>query len=128
MVNNVIIQGRLVRDPELRQTPSGVSVTNFSIACERDYKNGDERVSDFVDCVAWRGTADFIQRNFNKGRMIIVVGKLQSRKWVDNDGHNRTNWEVQVESVYFSDSKKGETEQKGADLNGLFGDDPDLPF
>ena len=128
MVNNVIIQGRLVRDPELRQTPSGVSVANFSIACERDYKNGDERVSDFVDCVAWRGTADFIQRNFNKGRMIIVVGKLQSRKWVDNDGHNRTNWEVQVESVYFSDSKKGETEQKGADLNGLFGDDPDLPF
>ena len=86
-----------------------------------------------MDCVAWRGTADFIQRNFNKGRMIVVVGKLQSRKWVDNDGHNRTNWEVQVENVYFSDSKqKGESEWKEipaqGNLTDLLDADADLPF
>ena len=137
MLNNVIIQGRLVRDPELRQTPSGVNVANFTVACERDFKNGCEKVSDFIDCVAWRGTAEFISKYFGKGRMIIVVGKMQSHKWVDSNGQNRTGWEVQVDQVYFADSKKegGEnnTTWKELPTQGDFdalldADTSDLPF
>ena len=87
-LNTINLMGRLARDPEKKVTQSGVSVCNFTIAVDRDYRNGEEKVTDWVDCVAWRGTADFIERNFSKGRMILVSGSLQSRKWQDKDGNN----------------------------------------
>ena len=140
-LNIVTLMGRLVRDPDKKVTPSGVSVCNFTIAVDRDYKNGDERVADFVDCVAWRGTADFIERNFTKGRMILVSGSLQSKKWQDREGNNRTGWEVIVQNVYFCDSKKGDgtdhaapggAEQTAGPAPNITedygGNDGDLPF
>ena len=105
MLNKIIVCGRLVRDPENRKTASDVSMTTFTVAVERDFKQGDEKVSDFIDCVAFRYTADFIAKNFNKGRMICVVGSLQSRKYDDKDGNKRTAWSIAVENAYFADSK-----------------------
>lgn len=105
-LNHIVIVGRLARDPESRTTQSGVSVCNFTVAVDRDYKNGDEKVTDWIDCVAWRGTAEFVQKYMSKGRMAAVSGSLQSKKWQDKDGNNRTSWEVQAQNVYFADSKK----------------------
>ena len=105
MLNKIIVCGRLVRDPENRKTASDVSMTTFTVAVERDFKQGDEKVSDFIDCVAFRYTADFISKNFTKGRMICVVGSLQSRKYDDKDGNKRTAWSIAVENAYFADSK-----------------------
>lgn len=106
MLNKCVFMGRLTRDPELRQTGSGVDVANWTLAVDRDYKNGDEKVCDFIDCVAWRNTAQFVSKYFTKGRMMVVSGSLQSRKWQDKDGNNRTGWEVQAENIYFGDSKR----------------------
>ena len=108
MLNHIVLMGRLTRDPELRTTQSGVSVCSFSIACERDYadKATNERECDFIDCVAWRGAGEFVAKNFNKGRMICVSGRLQMRKWTDNDGKNRVSAEVVADNVYFADSKR----------------------
>lgn len=108
MLNHIVVMGRLVRDPELRKTQSGVSVVSFTLAVDRDYKNGDERVADFIDCTAWRGTADYVSKYFTKGRMAVVSGSLQSRKWEDNEGNKRTAWEIQAQNVYFADSKKSD--------------------
>lgn len=105
-LNHIVIMGRLARDPESRTTQSGVSVCNFTVAVDRDYKNGDEKVTDWIDCVAWRGTAEFVQKYMSKGRMVVVSGSLQSKKWQDKDGNNRTSWEVQAQNVYFADSKR----------------------
>jgi len=112
MLNHITIMGRLVRDPELRKTQSGVSVVTFTVAVDRDFKNGDEKVTDFIDCTAWRGTADFISKYFGKGRMIVVDGQLNSRKWQDKDGNNRVSWEVQAQNVYFADSKRNDDGQQ----------------
>lgn len=106
MLNRITIMGRLVRDPELRKTASDVSVVTFTVAVDRDYKQGDEKVADFVDVTAWRGQADFIAKSFTKGRMICVDGSLQSNKWQDKEGNNRISWFVQAQNVYFADSKK----------------------
>ncbi len=108
MLNHIIVMGRLVQDPELRSTPSGVNLSRFTIACERDFgsRESGERQTDFIDCVAWRQTGEFINRFFQKGRMIVVSGRLQSRKWQDRDGNNRTSWEIQVDNAYFGDSKR----------------------
>lgn len=105
-LNHIVLMGRMARAPELKQTQSGVSVCNFTIAVDRDYKNGDEKVTDWVDVVCWRGTADFVSKFMGKGRMVVVSGSLQSRKWQDKEGNNRTSWEVQAQNVYFADSKK----------------------
>ena len=105
-LNHIVLMGRMVKDPELKQTQSGVSVCNFTIAVDRDYKNGDEKVADFVDCVVWRNSADFVAKYMKKGRMVVVSGSLQSRKWQDKEGNNRTSWEVQAQNVYFADSKR----------------------
>ena len=96
MLNHITIMGRLTRDPELRSTQSGVSVTSFTVAVDRDFggRDGGERQTDFIDCVAWRQTGEFVSKYFHKGSMIVVSGRLQSRKWQDRDGNNRTNWEV----------------------------------
>ena len=105
-LNHIVCMGRLTKDPELKTTQSGVSVVNFTIAVDRDFKNGDEKVADFIDCVAWRGTAEFVSKYFSKGRMAVVSGSLQSRKWEDKDGNKRTSWEIQAQNVYFADSKR----------------------
>ena len=107
MLNNVSLMGRLTRDPELRQTQSGIAVASFSLAVERDFKPQDgEREVDFFDIVAWRSTAEFVNKYFSKGRMAVVDGRLQSRKWQDKNGNNRVSIEVVADSVYFGDSKK----------------------
>ncbi len=106
MFNLVVLTGRLTVDPELKKTPSDVSVTNFSIAVQRAYKSGEEAVTDFINIVAWRSTAEFICRYFKKGKMIGVEGSIQTRKWVDNDGNNRTAFEVVANNVQFVESKK----------------------
>ena len=107
MLNKVIIMGRLARDPELRRTQSGVSVTSFRIACDRDFKSqSGEKETDWIDVVAWRNTAEFVSKYFNKGRMAIVEGRLQTRDWTDKDGNKRTAVEVVADNVYFGDSKR----------------------
>lgn len=108
MLNKVFIMGRMVRDPELRHTQSGTAVASFTLAVERDFKDKTtgERTTDFIDCVAWRGTAEFVSRFFSKGRMAVVVGSLQIRAWEDKEGNKRRTAEVIAESVYFGDSKR----------------------
>lgn len=110
MLNQIVIMGRLTRDPELRHTNSGVSVASFSIAVDRDFKaEGGERETDFVDIVAWRNTAEFVSKYFTKGRMVVASGRLQMRKWTDKEGNNRTSYEVVADNVYFGDSKREES-------------------
>lgn len=107
MLNKVFIMGRLTRDPELRRTNSGTAVTSFTLAVDRDFKNADgTKETDFIDCVAWRSTAEFAAKYFTKGRMAIVEGKLQIRDWQDKDGNKRRSAEVIADNVYFGDSKK----------------------
>ncbi len=108
MLNKIFLQGRLVADPELRQTPSGVSVATFRIAVDRDFKNKEtgEKEADFITVVAWRATAEFVSRYFNKGRMAVVEGRLQMRNYTDRDGNKRTAAEVVADNVYFGDSRR----------------------
>ena len=108
MLNHIVIMGRLVRDPELRRTGSGVAVASFRVAVDRDFapKDGSERKADFIDCVAWRQTGEFISKYFTKGRMIIVDGRLEMRDWTDKDGNKRTSAEIVVANAYFGDSKR----------------------
>lgn len=105
-MNNICITGRLTATPEIKKTTSGVSVCSLNIAVDRDYKVNGERVTDFIPCVFWRGTAEFIGNYFNKGDMIAIIGALESRKYKDRDGNNRVAWEVKVEKVNFCGSKK----------------------
>lgn len=129
MLNNIALMGRLVRDPENRKTASGKSVTSFTLAVERDIKTNGEKETDFIDCVAWNGTADLVAKYFTKGRMAVVRGRLQIRTWTDKDGNNRKATEVIADSVYFGDSKPAATAAApGDDYPVLEDDDPDLPF
>ena len=116
MLNHIVIMGRLTRDPELRHTQSGTPVASFTAAVDRDFsgQNGGEKQTDFIDCVAWRQTGEFVSKYFRKGSMIVVSGRLQSRKWQDNQGNNRTNWEVLAESVYFGESKRDSAGQQSS--------------
>ena len=108
MLNRIVIMGRLVRDPELRTTQTGISVTSFTLAVDRDFKNKDssEKNTDFIDVVAWRQTAEFVCKYMAKGRMAVVEGRLQIRDWKDRDGNNRRSAEVVADNVYFGDSKR----------------------
>lgn len=107
MLNDVVLMGRLTRDPELRHTAGGKSVCSFSLAVERDFKNTNgEKEVDFIDCVSWGNAADFVSRYAEKGRLLIVSGRLQIREWTDNGGNKRRNAEVITSSVYFGDSKR----------------------
>ena len=152
MLNRIILMGRLTRDPELRQTQSGVSVASFSLAVDRDFKNKEtgEKQTDFIDIVAWRNTAEFVSRYFNKGRMAVVEGRLQIRDWTDRDGNKRKSAEVVADNVYFGDSKRDgdgggnygggsfggynapapdtRISDAGAAFSELAGDDSELPF
>ena len=108
MLNHIVVMGRLVRDPELRRTGSGIAVASFSVAVDRDFgknENG-ERETDFIDCVAWRQTGEFVSKYFTKGRMAVVSGRLQIRSWTDKDGNKRRSAEVVADNVYFGDSKR----------------------
>ena len=105
MLNKAILMGRLVADPELRQTPNGVSVVSFRIAVDRNYSKDRERQADFIDIVAWRSTADFVSKYFSKGKMIIVEGSIQTRNYEDKNGNKRTAVEVVADNVMFGESK-----------------------
>lgn len=119
MLNHITIMGRLVRDPELRRTQSGKAVTSFTLAVDRDFKNQDgQREVDFIDCVAWGQTAEFVCQYLGKGRMAVVAGRLQLRDWTDKDGNKRRNAEVIAGSVYFADSKPSDAGGKPAALAG----------
>ena len=108
MLDPITLMGRLTRDPELRRTGSGVAVASFTVAVDRDFgknENG-ERETDFIDCVAWRQTGEFVSKNFTKGRMAVVSGRLQIRSWTDKEGNKRRTAEVVADNVYFGDSKR----------------------
>ena len=108
MLNHITIMGRITRDPELRRTGSGIAVAGFTVAVDRDFsgKDGGEKETDFIDCVAWRQTGEFVSKYFTKGSMIVVSGRLQMRSWTDKDGNKRRTAEVVAENVYFGDSKR----------------------
>lgn len=124
MLNHIIIMGRLTRDPELRRTGSGLAVASFCVAVERDYPNKDtgEKEVDFISCVAWRQTGEFVSKYFQKGSMIVVSGRLQMRNWTDAEGHKRTTAEVVADNVYFGGGKKeSQSTQPTANNNYGFG-------
>ena len=118
MLNHIVIMGRLTRDPELRRTGSGVAVTSFTVAVDRDFggKEGGERETDFIDCVAWRQTGEFVSKYFTKGSMIVVSGRLQIRNWTDKEGNKRRTAEVVADNVYFGESKR--TADSGSSYGG----------
>lgn len=108
MLNHITIMGRLTRDPELRRTGSGIAVASFTLAVDDDFKdkNGNKKTI-FVDCIAWRGTGEFISKYFSKGSMAVVTGKLDVREWTDKEGNKRRTAEVVADNVYFGESKRG---------------------
>ena len=147
-MNQIVIMGRLTRDPELRHTPNGVAVASFSLAVDRSFapRDGGERQTDFIDVVAWRNTAEFVAKYFVKGQMAAVTGRLQIRDWTDKDGNKRRSAEVVAENIYFTESKKSREANFGpvdnkddygagfsapvesSDFSELSMDDGDLPF
>ena len=108
MLNHITIMGRLTRDPELRRTGSGVAVASFTVAVDRDFggRDGGEKETDFIDCVAWRQTGEFVSKYFTKGSMIVVSGRLQIRNWTDKDGNKRRSAEVVADNCYFGESRR----------------------
>ena len=113
MLNRIIIMGRLVRDPELRTTQSGISVTSFTLAVDRDFKSpSGEKSTDFIDVVAWRQTAEFVCKYFSKGRMAVAEGRLQIRDWKDREGNSRRSAEIVADNVYFGDSKRDSASER----------------
>lgn len=142
MLNKVILMGRFTRDPELRSTPQGISTCSFSIAVDRNFvRPGEERKADFINCVAWRQTAEFISKYFRKGSMVALEGSIQTRSWDDQDGKKRYATDVVVNQVYFAESKRdsqsvmgGDDFASASDFGSLpepispMGTDDDLPF
>ena len=149
MLNSSIIMGRLARDPELRATGSGVSVCSFTVAVDRDYSQNGERDADFIDCVAWRKAGEFVARNFTKGSMIVVSGRLQIRGWTDKEGNKRRTAEIVADDVYFGEARKrqegtgagpggnaypgavsiaGQDASRSGEFAPIEDDDPKLPF
>ena len=147
MLNHITIMGRLTRDPEVRMTQSQTQVASFTLAVDRDFggRDGAERQTDFIDCVAWRQTAEFVGKYFSKGRMAVVSGRLQSRKWETREGEKRTSWEVVADNVYFGESRRdGDSNESRSfprdyeapksapkstpTFEDLGGDDGELPF
>lgn len=115
MLNHVTVMGRLVRDPELRRTGSGIAVASFTLAVDRDFKDqSGEHGTDFLDCVAWRNTAEFICKYFTKGRMVVASGRLQKRDYENQNGEKRYVTEIVVESAYFGDSKRDTNSSSGS--------------
>ena len=115
MLNHIVIMGRLTRDPELRRTGSGIAVASFTVAVDRDFggRDGGEKETDFIDCVAWRQTGEFVSKYFTKGSMIVVSGRLQIRNWNDKEGNKRRSAEVVADNVYFGESRRSASENTG---------------
>lgn len=147
MLNQISVQGRIVRDPELRRTASGKAVTSFTLACDRDFKNQQtgEKEVDFIECVAWGGTAEMVEKYFHKGQMAVATGRLQLRDWTDKNGQKRRQAEILVNNIYFCGSKESGTQASSGADNGystpayqapapaanfaeLDGEDKQLPF
>ena len=134
MVNIAFIQGRLTKDPEMRYTQNQTPVCSFTVACDRDYtEKGQEKQTDFIDCVAWKNTGVFVEKYFSKGSMILITGRLQGRKWTDKDGNKRTSWEIIVDRANFCGEKKkdgGKPEPAAVDVgySDLEDSGGDLPF
>ncbi len=142
MLNRITVMGRFTRDPELRKTNSGLSCANFSLAVERDIADSQtgKRETDFIDCVAWRATADFVSKYFQKGSMAVVSGRLQIRTWQDKNGNNRRTAEIVTDNIYFGSSKKEDAApapsyaavprpvEPGAEFAMLEDEDAQLPF
>ena len=141
MINTVALMGRLTYEPELKSTPSGVSVICFQVACDRNYqRSGQDRQADFIDCVAWRQTAEFISRYFHKGSMIAVEGSIQTSNYTDKDGNQRKQTEIIANNVSFCGGKAEnasqgtQTAQNSPNINVSTADfeeipdDDDLPF
>lgn len=137
MLNHIVVAGRLTRNPELRSTGNGIPVASFTLAVERDYKAKDGgKETDFIDVTAWRNTAEFVSKFFTKGRMAIVSGSLQMRKWTDKNGNNRVSAEIVADNVYFGDSKRDAepySETEPNESTGIEGFselpiDDDIPF
>ena len=131
MLNHIVIMGRLTRAPELRKTQSGTPVASFTLACERDFApQGETRETDFIDIVAWRYTAEFVDKYFSKGQMAVVSGRLQIRNWEDKEGNKRRSAEILADHVYFGEGKKdrAETYEPQGGFSEITDDDPDLPF
>ena len=138
MLNHVILQGRLTKAPELRQTQGGVSYTTFTLAVDRDFKSNGQKETDFINCSAWRQTAEFLSRYFGKGRMVILEGRIEVRSYQDKEGNKRTAWDVVADRLYFGDSKPSDGAnsiqgdiQDGTETQEGFAeieDNGDLPF
>lgn len=135
MLNHIVIMGRLTRDPELRRTGNGTAVAGFTVAVDRDFPNKStgEREADFIDCVAWRSTGEFVSRFFRKGSMAVISGRLQIRGWTDKDGNKRKTAEILADNVYFGESRRDGTSQAAMqstaeDYQMLMDDDAQLPF
>lgn len=137
MLNVVVLTGRLTADPELKTASSGVSVCSFSVAVERRYRSGEDREADFINIVAWRSSAEFVSKYFKKGQMIAIEGSIQTRRYQDKDGNNRTAFEVVANNVQFADFGKRDNNQQSGVSNpnvdvSCFSEttdpDDDLPF
>ena len=135
MLNETAIMGRLTKDPELRHTQSGTAVCGFTLAVERDGKPGEDgkRATDFIDCVAWQGTAEFLCKFFGKGWMVVATGRLQTRTWKDKHDQMRKETELNATNLYFGDTKKLEQvadiySQGGSPYEEVAEDDGELPF
>ena len=144
MLNVVVLSGRLTQDPELKTTPNGISVCSFSIAVERRFKSGEERQSDFINIVTWRSSAEFVSKYFKKGQMIAIRGSIQTRRYQDKDGNNRTAFEGVADDVQFADFARREGDSAPAaapaatpasysnasagDFTSIDDVDEDLPF
>ena len=128
MFNKAILMGRLTANPELKTTPNGVAVTTFTLAVERSH--GKEKKTDFIDCVAWRGTAEFITKWFSKGRMLGIVGEINTRKYTDKEGNNRTAFEVAASEAFFTGEKAASVEvaAPAEEYVPEFDDSSDQPF
>ena len=117
-LNHITIMGRMTRDPELRRTTAGVAVANFTLAVDRDYSGKEEKETDFIECVAWRQTGEFVSKYLTKGRMAVVSGRLQIRGWTDKDGNKRKTAEVVADNVYFGDSKSNGSDNTATNFGG----------
>lgn len=130
MLNHIVIMGRMGKDPELRRTQSGVAVATFNVAVDRDFKDKatGQRATDWITCVAWRSTAEFVEKYFSKGSQVLVAGRLQMRDWTDKDGNKRIIAEVQAENVYFAGAKTEGGQRELPEFEVMDDDDTDLPF
>ena len=130
MLNHIVIMGRMGKDPELRRTQSGVAVATFNVAVDRDFKDKatGQRATDWITCVAWRSTAEFVEKYFSKGSQVLVAGRVQMRDWTDKDGNKRISAEVQAENVYFAGTKTEGGQRELPEFEVMDDDDTNLPF